>query len=209
MQPIVDVYPIEYAGHAGRFIEDYFKSIEEAAEDISETIIKQHQDEYVIYGHSMGCSVALETAFILQRKKAPLPKAIIVAANRPPHLRYKGIQLGNMAKDELLEFIISRGQFDDEILESEEFLEIVSDILYSDVQILSKYKRHYEEGTLDIPILALAGDGDEDTPSSDMQEWEKYTTGDFQFRMFHGGHFFAFNENEDFIKYLLQYIQTI
>lgn len=209
LKPVLDVYPIEYAGHAGRFNEDYFKSIEEAAEDISETIIKQHQGDYVLYGHSMGCSVALETTFVLKRKNAVLPKAIIVAANRPPHLRDKGVQLGEMSKSELLKFIISRGQFDEEILESEEFLEIVSDILYSDIKILYKYKRHFEEGTLDIPILALAGDADDDTPASDMQEWGNYTTGNFDFHMFHGDHFFAFKGNQDFIQYLQQYVKSL
>ena len=209
MKPVVDVYPIEYAGRAGRFNQCFFHSIEDAAEDISETIIRQHQGDYVIYGHSMGCAVALETTFVLKRKKAVLPKAIIVAANRPPHLRYKGIQLGEMSKEELLKEIVSRGQFEKEILECEELLEIISDILFSDIQILSKYKRHFQEGTLNIPILALAGDADEDAPSSDMLEWGKYTTGDFDFHIFHGGHFFAFNENEDFIKYMLQYIESL
>ena len=209
LTPVLDVYPIEYAGRAGRFNQSFFKSIEEAAEDISETIIKHHHTDYVIYGHSMGSMVALETAFILTRKKADLPRAIIVAASRPPHLRNRGIQLGELSKEELLKVIIGRGQFDEEILECEELLEIISDILFSDIQILSKYRRHFEEGKLDIPILALAGDADEETPSLDMHEWVKYTSRAFDFHMFHGGHFFAFNENENFTKYLFQYVQSL
>ena len=209
LKPVLDVYPVEYAGHAGRFCEDFFKSIEEAAEDVSETIIREHQKEYVIYGHSMGCLVALETAFILKKKKADLPKAIIVGASRPPHLRDKGIQLGELSKEELLREIVARGQFEKEILECEELMELITDILYADIQILSKYKRHFEEGTLDIPILALAGDEDDETPASDMKEWGNYTTGAFDFHMFHGGHFFAFKENEDFIRYIRQYVESL
>jgi len=60
LKPSINVYPIEYAGHGSRFCEDFYLSIEDAAEDISEMIKSQQEDDYVIYGHSMGCLVALE-----------------------------------------------------------------------------------------------------------------------------------------------------
>ena len=45
-KPWVDLYPIEYAGHARRFCEPFYSSIEEAAEDISELIIKEQKGDY-------------------------------------------------------------------------------------------------------------------------------------------------------------------
>ncbi len=205
LEPSMDVCPIEYAGHAGRFSEPFFVSIEEAAEDVSEQIIHQQKKDYIVYGHSMGSFVALETAFILEKKNAVLPKAVIVAACRPPHLRGRGKQLGAMPKKELMEYMVSRGQFDPEILECEELFELLSDIMYADVQMFSKYKQNFESRQIHVPLIALAGQEDDATSLEDMEEWQKYTNHDFRFHMCKGNHFFAFNENKEFMKDLLMW----
>lgn len=209
LKPEVELCPIEYAGHASRFCDPFYTSIEEAAEDISELIIKQQKGDYIIYGHSMGCLVALETAFILEKKKAKLPKAIIVAATRPPHLLYKDKPLGDLSKEELLKEIASLGQIDPEVLECEELCEMIADILYADVQINTHYNRNFENGTISIPILSLTAENDDEAPEDDMKEWQRYTNAEFAFHMFKGDHFFAFENNEDFISFLLNYIRTI
>ena len=203
---LIDLRPIEYAGHASRFCEDFYTSIEAAAEDISEIIRKQQQGDYVIYGHSMGCLVALETAFALKRKGIVPPKAILVAGTRPLHLMHKDKPLGTLSKEDLMKEIVSLGQFEPEVLECEELYDMIAEIMYADVQMFSKYKRHYETGTLDIPILAMCGDSDPEAPAEDVKEWRKYTTGDFTFQSFSGGHFFAFDENDAFTEYVWQYI---
>lgn len=187
----------------------FFSSIEEAAEDVCEIIKKQQNGDYVIYGHSMGCLVALETAFVMTKKGINLPKAIIVAATRPPHLMYKDKPLGNLTKDELMDEISSWGQFEQEVLECEELYEMISDIMYADVQMFSKYKREYELEKINIPLIVLTGDSDDEAPPDDMKEWQNYTTGDFKLHVFDGNHFFAFNNNEEFNSYILKYIQSI
>lgn len=210
LKPMVNLYPLEYAGHSSRFCDPFYSSIEEAAEDISNIIIKEQKGDYVIYGHSMGCLVALETAFVLEKKKAKLPKAIIVAATRPPHLLYKDKPLGNLSRKELLNEIASLGQIDPEVLECEELCEMIADILYADIQMNSSYQRNFEEGTISIPILALTAEKDDEAPSKDMKEWQKYTSGEFSFKLLHGDHFFAFGDsNDEFVSCLLDYIRSI
>ena len=203
LKPAIEVCPYEYAGHASRFSEKFFSSIEEAAEDVSEWIRKQQPKEYVIYGHSMGSLVAIESAYVLERKNMAPPKAVIVAACRPPHLREKGKQLGALSQEELMKYMISRGQYESEILESEELLAILSDIMYADIKIYAKYKRSYESGKIHVPLIALAGQDDDATSLEDMEEWSKYTDRSFEFHMCKGNHFFAFNEKEEFMEDLL------
>ena len=209
LKPSINVCPIEYAGHGSRFCEDFYLSIEDAADDISEMIKSQQEEDYVIYGHSMGCLVALETAFVLSRKNAVMPKAIIVAATRPPHLMHKDRPLGNLSKDELMKAIAALGQFEPEIFEYEELYELISDIMYADVQMFTKYKRRYDTEKIDIPLIVLTGDGDDEAPAEDMKEWQYYTSGSFSFNEFKGNHFFAFNDNEEFLGYIKKLITTI
>lgn len=209
LKPRIDLIPVEYAGHSSRFCEPFFTSIEEAADDISESIIKHQKGDYVIFGHSMGCLVALETAFVLMRKNAVLPRAIIVSSTRPPHLLYKDKPLQDLSKKDLLNEIVSLGQFDPEVLECEELCELIADVLYADVQMFSKYKRSPETGKIDIPMLAVTGETDDEAPANDMMEWQRYTSGDFKFKAFPGGHFFPFEDNKDFAEMLLQYVSSI
>lgn len=198
--PMIEVCPFEYAGHAGRFGESFFSSIEETAEDVSEWIRKHQAEDYIIYGHSMGSLVALETEYVLERKDIILPKAIVVAACCPPHLRDKGIQLGRLSKEDLMKEMVSRGQYDHEILENRELFALLSDVMYADIQMYSRYERSYESGKIHVPLIALAGELDRETPKEDMQEWQKYTESHYVFHMCRGNHFFAFNESEAFTK---------
>ena len=207
--PDVSIVPIEYAGHASRFCEDYFKSIEEAAEDICETIQKQRCEDYIIYGHSMGCFVALETAYLLEKKKAVLPKAVIFAATCPPHLNYKNTQLGHLSREDLMKEIVSRGQFEEEILECEELYEMISDIMYADIQMYSKYNYSFDERKLSVPVLSITGEDDDEALPDDMKEWQKYTSGPFSFHCFKGNHFFAFNENHEVMEFIRNYVKSV
>lgn len=200
LNPILDVCPFEYAGHAGRFGEPFFSSIEETAEDVSEWIRNHQTKDYIIYGHSMGSLVALETEYVLERKNIVLPKAIVVAACRPPHLRDKGVQLGRLSKTDLMKEMVSRGQYDSEILEDGELFALLSDVMYADIQMYSQYKRSYNTGKIHVPIIALAGELDQETPEINMQEWHKYTESAFAFHVFSGNHFFAFNDIGNFAK---------
>ncbi|MBQ6303710.1 MAG: thioesterase [Clostridiales bacterium] len=205
----LDIYPIEYAGHGSRFCEEYYSCLEEAASDVCEQISRHQTGDYVIYGHSMGCLIALETAFQLTEKKANLPKAVIVAATRPPHLMYKDKPLGTLSRDELMKEIASMGQMEPEVLEYEELYEIVADVLYSDIQMFTRYKRVYGNEHIDIPVLALTSDGDDEAPSDDMTEWQNYTNSSFNMHCFTGNHFFAFNDNPVFYSFIKEYLEKL
>lgn len=198
-----DVIPMEYAGRGNRFCDDFYETMEELAEDIGNEIKGKVSgtDDYIIYGHSMGCLAALEVSYYLKSKNIKMPKAIIVAATRPPHLMYKDRELANLSKDELMKDIAKLGQMEAEIFEEPELYEIVSDVLYADIQMMAKYKRSNSE-KLNIPIIAMFGAKDDEAPAVDMKEWGTYTNGEFTLKEFAGEHFFAFNNNSEFMNYM-------
>ena len=164
------ICPIEYTGRAGRFCEDYFHDIREAAEDAAEQIMAKCSGDYVLYGHSMGCFIALETAFVLKERGFRAPKGLLVGASRPPHMIDREAYLGALSKDELMRRVTDFGQMEQEVLDCPELWDYVSEILYADIQIYSKYKRTDADGILDLPIIAFAGEEDAEAPAADMEE---------------------------------------
>ena len=199
-----DVIPMEYAGHGNRFCDDFFESIEEAACDIGDKIMKQAKGDYIIYGHSMGCLVALELAYYFKKNNFNMPKAIIVAATRPPHLMYRDKDLGSLSKDDLMKEIGDLGQMEAEVFEEPELYELISEILYADIQMFSKYQRNFDE-KVDVPLVALYGVKDDEAPREDMMEWSKYTENEFELNEFKGDHFFAFNDNDEFMEFIKKF----
>ena len=189
------IVPLEYAGHGKRFSEDCFQSIEEAGRDAAASIAESQTGDFVIYGHSMGSLVALEAAYVLQEKSI-FPKAVIVAANRPPHLAYKDKALEKLTKDELMSEIASLGQIEKEVFDNKDLYDIIADIMYSDIQMFREYKKDYSGSKLCIPMMAISGKEDRETPAEDMMEWQYYTTGPFSAHVFEGDHFFAFHDRD-------------
>ncbi|WP_212003986.1 thioesterase II family protein [Chitinophaga sp. HK235] len=79
-----------------------------------------------------------------------------------------------------------------EILENDELYRFFSPILRADYKILEIDEDPTEkEITIRTPIYAIMG-GDEET-SSQIENWRRFTTGDFQFEILSGGHFFIYD----------------
>lgn len=49
-----EIIPIEYSGHGERYGEPFYRSADEAAEDIAEMIMSDKPERYALYGHSLG-----------------------------------------------------------------------------------------------------------------------------------------------------------
>ena len=80
--------------------------------------------------------------------------------------------------------------------EEPELYEIISEIMYADVQICTKYAKQEKQSLkLDVPFLVFTGEADDEAPPEDMEEWRKYTNKDFILKVIKGDHFFAFKEN--------------
>lgn len=93
-------------------------------------------------------------------------------------------------KDELMKEIGKMGQIDDEIWENAELYDIVSDVIYSDIQMMTKYNAREVTKVLDVPLLVMTGEGDPKISVQDMKEWDRYTDKKFEFEVVQGNHFF-------------------
>src|SRR5437764_673359 len=80
--PDVTVLAVQYPGRHDRLAEPFARSIQEVADAVAAEI-GQQSAPVVLFGHSMGSSVAYETARRLRGIGAPLA-ALVVSAHTPP-----------------------------------------------------------------------------------------------------------------------------
>lgn len=202
LAPNIEVIPMEYKGH-GRFSRDkIYDSINDASLDICQQIANKIEGEYMIYGHSLGCILALETTYLLQNYKYRMPDKLILAGMRPPHLLHKEKKYTHLSKEAFMHEVIMLGQTPKEVLDNEELLDYSYEILFADFKMLERYDPPKLPKKLDVPFILLTGDQDEDAPEADMREWRNYSSKTVKSYIFAGDHFFAFKQNRLFFQRL-------
>src|SRR5206468_1331393 len=82
----VRVLPIHLPGREGRMSEQRFTDLDELTEDLDWELDAQLDEPHLFFGHSMGALIAFSLALRRFERGAPLPKALILAAYRAPHL---------------------------------------------------------------------------------------------------------------------------
>ncbi len=150
------------------------------------------------FGYSLGTLIAYELAIALQGKSI---KQLILAAGSAPHDIKKRKPLYNLEKEDFWKQIKGYGGLPQKILSEPELLNFIEPILRADFEIIDCYD-YKPQKILNIPILAAAGSKDFVCPPEYVENWKMYTTSEFNYLEFHGGHFFM-NEN------LNQFYQSI
>lgn len=192
---IAQIIPLEYSGHGSRFVEPLYEDAYELANDIFNIIVEKKVTNYMIFGHSMGSLISLLVADQLEKNYSYPPKLVVVGGTRPPHLKYKDESYIGLPKDEIIKKIFALGQTDEEIINNEEFVDLLYSIFYADLCVEEKYSAK-ENIKLKSSMLVMTGLKDEEAPVEDMEEWKMYTEGDFKLLTFDDGHFFPFTCNK-------------
>ncbi len=189
--PHVHVVPLEYPGRGSRIKEGFVLKMDVLVDRLYEDIKSRLDDDYMIYGHSMG-GVA---AFFLARK-------IIAAGHKPPmHLFITGTMGPSaptrkikkrhlLSKKEFIQEIKDLDGCPEEILQNEELLNYFEPILRADFQVSETYT--YEPGPVfNIPITVITGTA-EDMEQEEILLWQKESSLPVDFRTMPGKHFFIF-----------------
>jgi len=191
----IQLYPIELAGRGSRFCDDLYENHSEAVQDICNEIFDKIDDsDYVIFGHSMGCSLVLEVVHTIEKMNLKRPKCLIVSGDIPPHI--EGEYIHQLPLYKFMERIYALGGLPDEIMGNEKLYNIFSSIIYSDIKMseINKIEKISEKIVpISMPLFVLRGEKETDTTMDRMLEWKKYTMDEFEIFSFEGNHFFIFD----------------
>lgn len=195
-----DVVPLELPGRGRRIQEELLKDFSLAAADLYKQIMqKLSSPVFLIYGHSMGASLALRVTTMLEQS-GKYPAYVIVSGNAGPGAEnIKNRHL--MGKEDFIRELETLGGVPPEFMENEELFEFFEPILRADFQIAERTGMTSAEAPIRAPLLAMMGS--EEPKVDQISNWERFTLSRFSSEILEGGHFFIHDHPEkiaDMIK---------
>lgn len=193
--PHIEPVFVELAGRGGRSEESFYNTMEEGAEDIASVIGRQLKpdEDYIIYGHSMGSILAFETYYRLNDKKLRLPRHIFFSGKNAPQAHENHEKVHKYEDERFLTIAALYGGLPNEFY-NEEVKKMFLPILRADFRLLDNYNYKRKGRKINCDITVLFGEKDFSTQMMNLIKWETHAGKSFHIYKFSGEHFFIHEE---------------
>ncbi|GLW14747.1 hypothetical protein Stsp01_14900 [Streptomyces sp. NBRC 13847] len=188
--PSVEVLAMTPPGRGRRFSEEPCRDLPSLLTSLADAVPRTPQRPYVLFGHSLGATVAYELCREIRRRGLPMPQGLVVSARQAPGLPWRFRHVSGLPDDEFTEALRELGGTPEAVLAQPDLMSLLLPALRADFAIVESY-RHRDEPPLDVPILALAGTEDDRATAEQMAGWAGRTTASFALHEVQGGHFFV------------------
>lgn len=194
----IQLYPVELSGRGSKVKEPFYDNIENAADDILKTVMKEVNEdtEYAIYGHSMGSLIAFELYYKIKEHKIKKPKHIFFGACKPPNIREEKTYYYKLPRDEFKNMLLKYGYASQSIFEDEKLEEYFLPILRSDMRLCEDYTYKKKIKKIDCDVTIIGGNKDESVNLSELSQWKYLVDKDINLIALEGGHFFIYDQVE-------------
>lgn len=199
------VFGIQYPGRQDRLGEPLVPVLTDLAEQSARDLLTWPRTQRLaLFGHSMGATVAYETARRLEAAGRPVEHLFVSCRPAPDFDEtgafHKGSDSDLIGQLELL----SNDPESVRILRAEPGLaELVLPAVRNDYEAVETY-RHQPGEPLNTPITTLLSTADPTTTEAQAGEWRRFTNGDFELATFPGGHaYLDLPENQPAIAELI------
>ncbi|MFE0424887.1 thioesterase II family protein, partial [Streptomyces sp. NPDC058953] len=187
----IAVRAVRYPGREDRLGDPFPTGLEALADDIAEALAGPAPDRLVLFGHSMGASVAHEVALRLRERGRP-PAALCVSGRRPPH-RLAGQRLFSGPDDRIIADIVRSDESRAVVFADPDMRDLVLPAVRADYRLVDDYVGG-PRPRLDCPVYGYLGDSDPEVTPEQMADWADLTNGGFRLTMLRGGHLYLRDE---------------
>jgi surfactin synthase thioesterase subunit len=200
----IEIVPVELPGRGKRMNEPLVTEFEAAADDLFDKVLDSLEaPRFLIYGHSMGASLAFKVCSMLEQA-GESPAHLIVSGNAGPGMRTRRPK--SMLEDKAFTDEVRRlGGIPDELLDNKEFLHFIMPILRADFH-LSETCQLKMIPPINTPICAIMGSTEENVEN--ISNWGHYTQAGFRSEVLSGGHFFIDQHPDKMAEIIKQLIRS-
>jgi len=190
LHPSIELISIELKGRGERINEIFYESLEEAVDDIFENIKdKITNDEYAIYGHSMGALLSYELYYKIEQMGMKKPEHIFFSGYRAPNIIRQEEKKSTLPDYDFISKVMDIGGTPNKLIENKELLEIFIPIIRSDFKILENYKYNERKNNIECNVSVLNGKQDA-IKLEEILAWKNHVSKEFKVYSFEGNHFF-------------------
>ncbi|MFE3025303.1 thioesterase II family protein [Nocardia tengchongensis] len=186
----VAVYAIQYPGRRDRISEAPIASLTELADNVAAALEPLLGGELAFFGHSMGATVAFETALRLEARGRRLRTFFVsgrtAPSEPPPDTTIKTDDATLIAELERL----ANDPRSVAVLRTDPALAAaVLPSIRNDYHAIERYV-HIPGVPLHCPIVGLTGADDPVVTPAQLERWRMHTAGAFELHIFPGSHFY-------------------
>jgi pyochelin biosynthesis protein PchC len=198
----VELAAVCYPGHEGRIKDPLAEYMEDLAGPLAEACERLLDVPMAFFGHSMGASVAYETALRLERDHGIGLSALCVSACGAPGRECLSEPVPD-DDDELAREILRMGGTEEAVLLSGEMRQLVLPIIRADLRLAQRYDAHASLEAISAPLVAYYGVADEGLDEQSVNAWAAFTRAHFTLRAMPGGHFYLKDDTAGFVRDLI------
>ncbi|MFE0105833.1 thioesterase II family protein [Streptomyces sp. NPDC059009] len=195
--PGTEVHAVRYPGRAERIAEPPATDLRVLAGDIADAVEPLADRPLLLFGHSMGAAVALETARHLE-SRGIRPAHLVASGSRDAPYPTDGADAladddtapDDTAPDDdaaVVARLLALGGTDPELAADPEFQALVLPYVRADGALFHGYTPLPDDPALRCPVTTVVGDADAD---ADCRPWSTLTTGPHREQRVRGDHFY-------------------
>jgi medium-chain acyl-[acyl-carrier-protein] hydrolase len=192
----IDVYAVQLPGRGTRFHENALTRMDQVIDPLIRAISNQIDRPFAFFGHSLGARVAFAVTQRLKTLASISPRLLAVSASRAPGRR-TGVNVANLSDAAFHLHLLQLGGTPPDVLANRELMDLMTPVLRADFMLHDSFTA--SPLRLDCPILACGGRSDRSVAVGDLEAWRDLTDGDFELRLFPGGHFYLWEERGNLI----------
>lgn len=199
------IYMIDLNGRGERVEYESYSTWKQLIEDVGvqvNEIINSDNNEYILFGHSMGAKIAYDIYLWIRKKGINPPLYIIFSGCKTHDEKNEYDKLFQLPPQNFEQEYISLGGIPEEVLQDNDFKKYVFEVIKEDLRLLIQYKPKSRK----IPDRVIILNGTMDDVSS-ISDWERLCSR-ITYKMYPGNHFFIFQNPDKIVGDICDIIES-
>ncbi|MFF2226427.1 thioesterase II family protein [Streptomyces globisporus] len=203
----VELQIVHYPGRENRLTDALVSDPDALVHDVATALAETERPAVstVFFGHSMGALLAHEVSRALETTGFPMGNRLILSACTPPDPASQsasGTEPATLRSDaEILAAVRGREGTPTAVLQDADLRAMLLPILRNDYLLVDLCRRRPAKPAR-AAITALGGDRDDTADPAGLSRWARFTAGDFDLRIFPGGHFYLASRQRELMELL-------